>query len=407
MSENRNFSFYKTRRQKKQNQSKGTNDTIFFNISLLMVACSVLYLILPMINAIIIGILTATIFYGLNCKIMKLVKGRKMVGAVTSTTVIALLVFAPLITFLYSAVSQGIDLTNKASDYVQSEEFKAEIHEIIENEYVIMAKEKLGLDDNFLTLTEKEKEPTAKDAKPDENISEKPVKKVNPVKVSKELVDSFKGLLTNTSARVLNILSLAGEMIFSLLITLLVMFYVFFDGERIFRYIRHLSPLPDSQLDRITERISSVSRSSILGSFLTAACHGIVGIIGLFFAGVPALFLGTLIGFCSVVPVVGTAIVMAPLLGYLLIVGETGTALFVLIWWLITSNIVDYTVRPILMKGDGDMPTVLLLFAIIGGVGRFGLLGFVYGPVLFGLMAVMLWIYEERNSLFLNAQDTK
>lgn len=450
MLEPRNFNFYQNRRQKKHGEDKNTNDKTFFNISLLLIAGAVLYLIFPLINPIIVGILTATVFYVPSNKIIKKFGKYRMWGAVTSTSAIVILVFVPLILFLYTAVEQGIELTTEASKYLQSEKFKSEVNKMTAHKYYAIVKEKLGFKDDFLstqtdvesplliagnkvdisTQSDVQKLPLSEkidilnqpeiDSEPIEvkekiaetevlidNKDETSEEKVNPIKISKEVIKFFNGILTNASTKVLGVLSTAGTMIFNLLITLLIMFYVLFDGERILKYIRHLSPIPHSQLDRLTERIRSVSRSSILGTFLTACCQGIVGIVGLSFAGIPALFLGTLIGFCSVIPVVGTAVVLVPLLGYLLIVGQSGTALFILIWSLVFNNVVDYMIRPILMKGDGNMPTVLLLFAIIGGVGRFGLLGFVYGPVLFGVLAVMLWIYEERNSLFLNRQDVK
>ena len=188
---------------------------------------------------------------------------------------------------------------------------------------------------------------------------------------------------------------------------MLVMFYIFIDGERVVKYLGHLSPLPHSEEEKLIQRIKAVSKSAIQGTFLTACCQGLFGTIGLLIIGLPAIFLGCLWGITSIIPVIGTAIVLIPVAIYLAVNGLYSQIIFILIWALIFNNIVDYLIRPRLMRAEGDMPSTLLLFAIIGGVGKFGLLGFVYGPLIFGIMAVMLWLYEQRNAQFLNDQDHK
>ncbi|GAL24009.1 predicted permease [Vibrio variabilis] len=49
-------------------------------------------------------------------------------------------------------------------------------------------------------------------------------------------------------------------------------------------------------------------------------------------AGFPGLFWGTMMGFASFIPVVGTALIWIPATAYLLITGDTGWGLFLAIW---------------------------------------------------------------------------
>ncbi len=457
MFENRSFTFYSKRREKKPAQKVATSDKLFFNLLFLAVIALVIYLIYPLINPIIIGVLTAMLFYGFNRRVVKLCKGKYIIGAAISTVSIFILVVVPLIAFLYMAVDQGIGITNDTTDYLKSKEFQDLVIKVENYQFFVWAKETFNIKEDLIStkgdekgttdatvelaeevaeLTEEVSEASGTTSEASGTISEDSgtisedsgtisedsgtisedsgtVSKgsgksdESHLTLFEKVMDPLKSFLANASQKVFGLISLAGNMIFSLLISLLVMFYVFCDGKRLLRIVHHLSPLPKSQEDALFARIRSVSRSAMQGTFFTACCQGIVAMVGLAIAGLPALFLGTLFGITSMVPVVGTAIVLIPLLGYLLIIGNVGTAIFIFVWCMIFNNIVDYVIRPRLMKGEDNMPTVIMLFAIIGGVGRFGLLGFVYGPVIFGTMAVLMWIYEERNSLFLNGQDRK
>ncbi|GAM61781.1 permease [Vibrio ishigakensis] len=49
-------------------------------------------------------------------------------------------------------------------------------------------------------------------------------------------------------------------------------------------------------------------------------------------SGFPGLFWGTMMGFASFIPVIGTALIWVPACIYLLFIGETGWAIFLLVW---------------------------------------------------------------------------
>ncbi len=57
-----------------------------------------------------------------------------------------------------------------------------------------------------------------------------------------------------------------------------------------------------------------------------------------------------------------------------------------------------------LMRGEAEMSTLWIFFAILGGMQLFGLPGLVYGPLIFGLCAVLLSLYESEFKDFLTEQ---
>ena len=201
------------------------------------------------------------------------------------------------------------------------------------------------------------------------------------------------------------VLGQAGLLLGKLILMLFVLFYFLRDGEEILSSTLHLLPLRTSQEERLIRRFRAVSRSAIFGAFGTAAAQGLVGGLGLAFVGIPALFWGAVMALASLIPVVGTALVWVPAAAYLLLIGSWGKALFLAIYCAVAVGSIDNLLRPLLMSGQARMSTLWLFLAILGGVDAFGLIGLIYGPLIFGLLAVLLYLYEEEFHDFLGAQD--
>lgn len=182
------------------------------------------------------------------------------------------------------------------------------------------------------------------------------------------------------------------------LLMLFVMFYLFRDGQQIMGYVERLSPLTDEQERMLIDRVQGVSKSAVAGTLLTAVAQGVLGMIAFAITGIPWLVWGVMMGFASLIPVVGTALVWVPCVIYLFIIGSTFQAIFLALWCMIVVGLADNLLRPYLMQGKANMSSLLLFFAILGGLQLFGLVGVIYGPLVFGLCAVMLYIFQLETA---------
>lgn len=200
------------------------------------------------------------------------------------------------------------------------------------------------------------------------------------------------------------ILSSTGAILGQFVLYLFVLFYAVRDGEDILAGLRKLSPLRSSQQEKLMERVRSVSRAALLGALGTAAAQGLVGGVGLAICGFPALFWGTVMAFASLIPIVGTAVVWVPASAYLAITGHPGMAAFLAVWCGVGVGSIDNFLRPLLMKGETELSTLWVFFAVLGGMQLFGLPGLVYGPLVFGLCAVLLYLYQLEFQEFLSQQ---
>ena len=129
-------------------------------------------------------------------------------------------------------------------------------------------------------------------------------------------------------------------------------------------------------------------RATVNGLVIVGFAEAIVLSNLLYFSGVPsAVLLGTALAILAFVP--GAAPLLLAVIGIGLGAnGETFTAIAVFVVGLIVVLGVDYTVRPILIKGGTSLPFLAILFGIFGGVISMGVVGLVIGPVILVLLMV-------------------
>ena len=65
---------------------------------------------------------------------------------------------------------------------------------------------------------------------------------------------------------------------------------------------------------------------------------------------------------------------------------------------------IDNFLRPLFMQG-ASMNTAVVFFSLIGGLQVFGLVGLIYGPLIFSIALVLFKLYEDEFSHFLDSQD--
>ena len=214
----------------------------------------------------------------------------------------------------------------------------------------------------------------------------------------------LKSLVLTASAKLGNLvaakagalLSSTGGLVAKVILMLFILFFFVRDGEALLVGLRALSPLRSDQEEMLMQQFRIVSRSSLLGILGTAAAQGAVGGIGMQIAGLPGVFWGSVMAFTSLIPFVGTALVWVPAVGYLFATGHPGKAAFLAVWCMVIVGSIDNFLRPVLMKGEGGMSMLWMFFAVLGGLSMFGLLGLIYGPLIFGLCAVLLSLYRDE-----------
>ena len=200
---------------------------------------------------------------------------------------------------------------------------------------------------------------------------------------SGKLLELGKRLIAPTSALLVAI----GKMLISglaqLALSILIAFFLFRDGESAAqRTVAMVERIADERGQRLLKVAGDTTRGVVYGILGTALIQAMMAGIGLVIAGVPgAGMLMLLIFFLSVVPAAGPALILIPAALWLFHEGSTSWGIFMIIWGIGVSSI-DNVIKPWLISQGSDMPFILILFGVLGGLLAFGFIGVFLGPTL-------------------------
>lgn len=137
-------------------------------------------------------------------------------------------------------------------------------------------------------------------------------------------------------------------------------------------------------------------RGVALGVGVTAVVQSALGGIGLAIVGVPFAGLFTAVMFLLCIAQLGPGLVMIPAVIWVYWSGDTGWGTFLLIWGIFVGTM-DNFLRPVLIKLGADLPLLLILAGVIGGLFALGLVGIFIGPVVLAVAYTLLaaWIGDE------------
>jgi predicted PurR-regulated permease PerM len=182
--------------------------------------------------------------------------------------------------------------------------------------------------------------------------------------------------------------------LFSLM--LYILFFFIRDGRRIQEALIRALPLGDARERRLFDRFGVVARATVKGTLVVAAVQGTLGGLLLWSVGIQgAVLWGVAMTVLSIIPAVGTVLVWGPAGIYLLSVGQVWQGVFVLAGGFFVVSIIDNILRPILVGRDTQMPDYLVLISTLGGLVKFGLSGFVLGPMVAAFFLVAWQIFTE------------
>ncbi|MDT4332015.1 AI-2E family transporter [Methylomonas sp. MED-D] len=194
-------------------------------------------------------------------------------------------------------------------------------------------------------------------------------------------------------------IGLAGELM-HLGLSILVLFFFYRDGEHV---AGHVVIAVERLAGERTQRILHIVRTSLLavvyGILGTALVQALASMLGFVIAGVPYAFvLGVFAFFLMIIPAAGT-VVWLPISLWLLAEGETGWAVFIAVWFLAFVGTIDNWLRPLLISRDVELPFVLIVFGIFGGLLAFGFIGVFLGPTLLATSYALLldWLIRTEQ----------
>lgn len=192
-----------------------------------------------------------------------------------------------------------------------------------------------------------------------------------------------------------------------LTLVIFIAFFIYRDGAKIGQALRTLAQRLGgdlgTQMIELTRNTVTGVMNGIVG---TAIGQALVALIGFLIAGVPgALLLSAGIFFLSMVPI-GPPLIWGGAAWWLYDKGETGWAIFMVIWGAAVISSVDNFLKPILISRSASLPILLIALGVFGGALAFGFIGIFLGPTLLALGHVLMqrWTASDRPALELPVQ---
>lgn len=198
------------------------------------------------------------------------------------------------------------------------------------------------------------------------------------------------------SSHIGNIFSTTISAFFSFILMLLIIFYLLKDGIRWRESLIRLSPLGREKDEKILGRLALAINGVVKGSLLIAVAQGVLLGVGFWIFGVPngALW-GVVAAVMSFIPTFGTALVSVPAIIFLFLGGNTASAVGLLVWAVVIVGLVDNFLGPLVVGRKINIPSILILFSVLGGISVVGPVGILVGPLTVSLLYSLISIYRN------------
>jgi predicted PurR-regulated permease PerM len=188
-----------------------------------------------------------------------------------------------------------------------------------------------------------------------------------------------------------SILGHLAQLTANFILMLVILFFLFRDGQGWSESIAAMMPLSPAQSSRLFRNISDTIIGNVYGILSVGLAQGVLTGVAVAIAGLPSpLLFGLGAFFASIVPVVGAALVWLPAGLFLIFTGSLWKGIFVLVWGSVVISTADNIIRPWVVSGKMQLHPLVLLFFILGGVQVFGFLGLFLGPVVASVLFAVL-----------------
>ncbi len=342
----------------------------WFFIFLAAVTVSFLWLTLDFIGPVFWAAVLAIIFNPLQRSLEERLKGRKTPSALFTTIIIVLVVFIPIVLVGVAVSQEALNLYNRIqSGNVNLQDVLTRIDPLLRN-----VTARVGID------------PAT----------------IGP-RISESVGSAAQLIATRAVIVGQNVLSVAAQ-------TALMLYLLFFflrDGDKLLATLNFAVPMGNGRQQTLFRRFAAVTRATLKGSLLVGLVQGALGGLLFWVLGLRApVFWGVIMAMLSLLPVVGPAVVWAPVAIYLMFTGSMTKGIILVAGGVLVVGTADNILRPLLVGRETRMPDYMVLLSTLGGLSVFGPAGFVAGPVLAALfLSVWDMFAQEQRGVVLAGSD--
>ncbi len=334
---------------------------IFFLFSAL---ATLMPFVIPILWAVVIVIVTYPVHKFIQSKVRS-----PTFSALIVTSIVFLFLIIPLAIISLMVVQQLIDVTQKLILYFQEHSYRDLLSQVREIPLIKGYMDRLA---PVFEFTQREE-------------------------FRKVIAESLNRILKFLGDKVGKFFFLAGKNAFYVFVFILTYFFLLKDGPALLRRIERLIPMNREDVEDVLGTIYRTTLAVVYGSVGTAMIQGVLAFIGYSIVGIKFALLWSVVTFFSAfIPPFGASLIWFPLAVYSFVTFGVWQGIFLGLWGMLLISTMDNFVRPLIIKQGIKIPYVVLFFATIGGLLKFGFIGLFLGPIIFTTLFSLFKIYEKR-----------
>lgn len=337
-------------------------------LNLLLLAAGALFAVIlwPYVTPLVLAAMVAVLGYPVYRWLHTKLKGRSNLSALIATVGIVIVIGLPLSVFVGLVTREVVDVVLWARQYVTEEN----LQNINTNEDLLALKERIQASE-FTASIDLEK-------------------------ILQAVGTAVKQIGTKLLQGVGAFAAGVAHFVVGLVIFLLALFFFLRDGEKLIAYFRNSPYIADHLVDRLTARFKEIVDAIVFGNLTIAVLQGVVlGIAYPIFGLANGLLIGLAAALLALIPAVGPLLIILPTMAYLGFTVGWGIAITFGVITYVLASLIDNLLKPILLEKHLRIHPLIIFLSLLGGIGMFGFLGILYGPL---IAAIFLTLLDIRTS---------
>ena len=353
-----------------EDSKKMKREHIFF-ILILFFASLFFYLfyriLSPFLEPILWAVFIAIVSYPVYTKLRRSLKQRGILSAMVMTALVVFIFVLPVSFLIFSLANEVVEGYQSVEEMIKTGRLQSFMNQLMESPVFKWPLARLQLSADLSQLD-----------------------------IEGFLLKNLKQITTFMFSQFSIILKGLSGFLIGFLLTLLSLYYFFKDGHRLFETLKEALPIRPKERDLFVSRFRQMVSATIYGGLLVAIVQGILGGLAFWILGLPSPVLwGTAMGFLSLIPIGGTALIWVPTSIILLIQGAFAKGIILLAIGVFVISMMDNFLRPLLVGARTKIHPLLLFFSVLGGIQAFGMIGLVAGPLVATLCITLIEIYTQ------------
>lgn len=211
--------------------------------------------------------------------------------------------------------------------------------------------------------------------------------------------ENLDALAKKISSGIPSLLNSSVNLIGNLIMMFFLYYFLLINGKEAADFVKRLLPFHSENIEELASETGHIIRANALGIPFISLVQGVFATIGYLIFGIEDWGMwGFFTGLFAFFPLVGTMLIWVPLTFSHYLAGHEAMALGLGLYSLIVTGNVDYLARMIFMKKLLNVHPIITVLGVIAGLGMFGFMGLIFGPLLISYLLILIRIYNREFS---------